>query len=82
MPGNFIFVFIKRVYAESNVFTAKARFIMTLYNLIHHLKQSAPKAMGLSTSNVFVETVPLVVRTKRVERVTQNNGKDDDTDEA
>jgi len=82
VPGNFIFVFIKRVYAESNVFTAKARFIMTLYNLIHHLKQSAPKAMGLSTSNVFVETVPLVVRTKRVERVTQNNGKDDDTDEA
>lgn len=72
VAGNFIFVFIKRVYAEFNVFTPKARFIMTTYNLVHHLKQSAPKAMGLSTSNVFVETVPLVVRTRKIERVTQN----------
>ena len=72
VAGNFIFVFIKRVYAEFNVFTPKARFIMTIYNFVHHLKQSAPKAMGLSTSNVFVETVPLVVRTRKVERVKQN----------
>ena len=72
VAGNFIFVFIKRVYAEFNVFTPKARFIMTIYNLVHHLKQSAPKAMGLSTSNVFVETVPLVVRTRKIERVKQN----------
>lgn len=72
VAGNFIFVFIKRVYAEFNVFTPRARFIMTIYNLVHHLKQSAPKAMGLSTSNVFVETVPLVVRTRKVERVKQN----------
>lgn len=73
VPGNFIFVFIKRVYAEFNVFTPKARFIMTIYNLVHYLKQSAPKAMGLSTSNVLVETVPLVVRAQQVERVTQSN---------
>lgn len=59
VTGNFIFVFIKRVYAEFNVFTPKARFIMTIYNIVHHLKQSAPKALGLSTSNVFVEQVPL-----------------------
>ena len=72
VAGNFIFVFIKRVYAEFNVFTPKARFIMTIYNFVHHLKQSAPKAMGLGTSNVFVETVPLVVRTRKVERVKQN----------
>ena len=72
VAGNFIFVFIKRVYAEFNVFTPKVRFIMTIYNLVHHLKQSAPKAMGLSTSNVFVETVPLVVRTRKIERVKQN----------
>ncbi len=77
VPGNFIFVFIKRVYAEFNVFTPKARFIMTIYNLVHYLKQSAPKAMGLSTSNVLVETVPLVVRVQQVERVTQSN--DDST---
>lgn len=77
VPGNFIFVFIKRVYAEFNVFTPKARFIMTIYNLVHYLKQSAPKVMGLSTSNVLVETVPLVVRTQQVERVTQSN--DDST---
>lgn len=77
VPGNFIFVFIKRVYAEFNVFTPKARFIMTIYNLVHYLKQSAPKAMGLSTSNVLVETVPLVVRAQQVERVTQSN--DDST---
>ena len=72
VAGNFIFVFIKRVYAEFNVFTPKVRFIMTIYNLVHHLKQSAPKAMGLITSNVFVETVPLVVRTRKIERVKQN----------
>ena len=29
--------------------------------------------MGLSTSNVLVETVPLVVRARQVERVTQIN---------
>lgn len=71
VAGNFIFVFIKRVYAEFNVFTPKARFIMTIYNIVHHLKQSAPKALGLSTSNVFVEQVPLVVRQRKLERVRE-----------
>ena len=44
---------------------------MTIYNIVHHLKQSAPKALGLSTSNVFVEQVPLVVRQRKLERVKE-----------
>jgi KUP system potassium uptake protein len=76
VTGNFIFVFIKRVYAEFNVFTPKARFIMTIYNIVHHLKQSAPKALGLSTSNVFVEQVPLVVRQRKLERVKERQSTD------
>lgn len=73
VPGNFVFVFIKRVYAEFNVFTPKARLIMTLYNIVHHLKLSAPRALGLSTSNVFVENVPLVVRQRKIERVVERH---------
>ena len=81
VPGNFVFVFIKRVYAEFNVFTPKARLIMTLYNFVNLLKQSAPRALGLSTSNVFVENVPLVVRQRKLERVVDRNAGDEDTEE-
>ena len=61
-----IFVIINRIYAALNHFSKKERLIMSLYSLIAHLKLSMSRALGLDTSNVFIENVPLVVKPHRL----------------
>ncbi len=73
IPGDFSFIIIHRVYDQNQGFSFKERLTMNFYNVIKHLGISDTKAYGLDTSNVLVETVPLVIRTnykrtiKRVE---------------
>ena len=70
IAGNFIFVFIHRVYAAFNSGSTKERLIMNAYSIVSRLKANMPKAFGLATSNVLVENVPLVVKRKPIERIT------------
>lgn len=75
IPGNFIFVIISRIYMALNHFSAKERLVMGLYSIISHLKQSMSRALGLDTSNVFIENVPLVVKPHRqrvIKRIDSN----------
>lgn len=77
ISGNFIFVIINRIYAALNHFSKKERLIMSLYSLIAHLKLSMARALGLDTSNVLIENVPLVVKPhcQRSIRRVENDGE-------
>jgi len=69
IPGDFRFIIIHRVYDQNQGFRFKERLIMNFYNVVKHLGIYDSKAYGLDTSNVLVETVPLVVHSKSSVRV-------------
>jgi len=73
IPGDFRFIIIHRVYNQNQGFRFKERIIMNFYNVIKNLGITDTKAYGLDTSNVMVESVPLIInreyksKIKRVE---------------
>ena len=79
--GNFVFVLINRIYSTFASFSFKERLIMDAYEWIDHLKLSMTRSLGLNTSNVLIENVPLTVKSHakkagnsipRVERIEEN----------
>ena len=62
IPGDFRFIIIHRVYNHNQGFKYKERLIMNFYNIIKYLGITDTKAYGLDTSNVMVESVPLVIK--------------------
>jgi len=79
--GNFVFVLINRIYSTFTSFSFKERLIMDAYEWIDHLKLSMTRSLGLNTSNVLIENVPLTVKLHakkagnsipRVERIEEN----------
>jgi KUP system potassium uptake protein len=62
IPGDFRFIIIHRVYNQNQGLKVKERITMNIYNLIKHLGITDTKAYGLDTSNVQVESVPLVIK--------------------
>lgn len=69
ISGNFIFIIIKRVYTAFSTLPFRTRLVMGTYNFLSSLKQSAPAAFGLDTSNVLVEKVPLITNPRQTNRV-------------
>ena len=83
--GNFVFVLINRIYSTFASFSFKERLIMDAYEWIDHLKLSMTRSLGLNTSNVLIENVPLTLKSHakkvgnsipRVERIEENGGFD------
>ena len=79
--GNFVFVLINRIYSTLTSFSFKERLIMDAYEWIDHLKLSMTRSLGLNTSNVLIENVPLTLKSHakkvgnsipRVERIEEN----------
>ena len=79
--GNFVFVLINRIYSTFTSFSFKERLIMDAYEWIDHLKLSMTRSLGLNTSNVLIENVPLTLKAHakkvgnsipRVERIEEN----------
>ena len=79
--GNFVFVLINRIYSTFASFSFKERLIMDAYEWIDHLKLSITRSLGLNTSNVLIENVPLTLKSHakkvgnsipRVERIEEN----------
>lgn len=62
IPGDFRFIIIHRVYNQNQGLKVKERITMNIYNIIKHLGITDTKAYGLDTSNVQVESVPLVIK--------------------
>ena len=77
IPANFTFVIINRIYAALNHFSQKERIVMGLYSLISHIKLSMTHALGLDTSNVLIENVPLVVKPHRQRVIRRIDNSDD-----
>jgi KUP system potassium uptake protein len=59
--GDFRFVVIDRIQNFDFDFPANDQFIMDMYDILKRFGISEVRSLGLDTSNVSVETVPLSV---------------------
>jgi len=69
IPGDFRFVIIHRVYNQNMGFKLKERMTMNFYNIIKHLGITDTRAYGLDTSNVNIESVPLLIKTEHKNKI-------------
>ena len=65
IAGDFRFIIIRRVYYPEDTSGKRLNFIMALYSLIRKIGTTDAKALGLDTSVVTVERVPLTISKKR-----------------
>lgn len=72
LPGNFRFIVIHRIFSASSQCSKGAAMLMRLHSIIRKISISDEKAMGLDTSNVTVETVPLIINTQSCRRIMKN----------
>ncbi len=77
VPGNFVFVVIKRIYTSISSMSMSKRLVMGTYTFLSNLKQSIPAAFGLDTSNILIEKVPLTVKTGAVSRIQREPKRED-----
>ena len=63
IQGDFRFIVIHRIYYPANSDHTRGNLIMILYGLIKHFGITEEKALGLDTSSVMVEKVPLIIKT-------------------
>ena len=69
IAGDFHFIVIHRIYYPSNSASSVDNFIMNIYGIIKHLGITEEKSLGLDTSNVTVENVPLIIGHKAAQRI-------------
>ena len=61
IPGDFRFVIIHRVYYPESFGNRQQNLLMSIYAIISKIGVGEPKALGLDTSMVVVERVPLII---------------------
>ena len=73
IPGDFRFIIIHRVYYPESSNNRQQNLLMTIYALIGKIGIDEPKALGLDTSMVVVERVPLIInhRNRSIRRIAQ-----------
>ena len=73
IPGDFRFIIIHRVYYPESSANRQQNLLMSFYALISKIGIDEPKALGLDTSMVVVERVPLIInqRNRSIRRITQ-----------
>ena len=59
--GDFRFIIIHRVYYPESSDNRQQNLLMSIYALISKIGIDEPKALGLDTSMVVVERVPLII---------------------
>ena len=64
IAGDFKFIIIHRVYNQIHTFKFLERITMSLYNIIKYIGITDVKSLGLDTSNVLIESVPMVVKSE------------------
>ena len=72
IAGDFRFVLIHRVFSPASICNAYERKVLTAYETLRHISESAENALGLDTSVVTVETVPLIIRNGPEIRIKRN----------
>lgn len=61
LPGDFKFVLLQKALSADNELSLKENFILKMYFFIDRMALSDKKAFGLNTSDVIIETVPLLI---------------------
>lgn len=79
ITGNFIFLLIHRIYTNTNMLSAHQKFVMSAYHQLSRMKQNIRDAMGLDTSNVLCENVPMSLKMRKVERIQAAENTEEDT---
>ena len=69
IPGDFRFIIIHRLFSPSSNCSAYEKFVMQLYGILCKIGISTEKALGLDTSNVTVENVPLIINQGHNKRI-------------
>lgn len=69
IPGDFRFIIIHRLFSPSSNCSAYERFVMRLYGIISKMGISTEQALGLDTSNITVENVPLIINHGSTRRI-------------
>lgn len=59
--GDFRFIVIEKFVSYENDLPFFEKIILDIYSVLKHLSLSEPRAFGLDTSSVTVETVPLII---------------------
>lgn len=72
IAGDFRFVLIKRVFSPVSICNAYERKVLTVFEALRHVCESVENALGLDTSVVTVETVPLIIRSGPEIRIKRN----------
>lgn len=75
IPGDFRFVLIHRVFSPGCVYNGYERRILSMYEMLRHLSVPTEKVLGLDTSIVTVETVPLIIRGDTGPRIERRETK-------
>ena len=70
IPGDFKFIIIHRQFSPSSNCSAYERFVMQLYGILSKIGLSTEKALGLDTSNISVENVPLIINHGQDRRIS------------
>ena len=63
IPGDFRFVILHRIFSPDSSCAGRSSLLMRLHQKIRHIGISDQSALGLDTSVVTCETVPLVINT-------------------
>lgn len=71
ITGDFRFIIIHRCFSPSSNCTKFEKTVMQLYGIFSKIGISTEKALGLDTSNVTVENVPLIINYGKNRRIKQ-----------
>lgn len=69
IPGDFRFIVIHRIYYPMSSESNHDNTIMNMYGIVKRMGISDERALGLDTSNVVVENVPLIIANRRALRI-------------
>jgi len=73
IPADFLFVNLDRILISDYKLPPLKIFIMGLHNFVRRMSINDVKALGLDTSNVIEEKVPIVIEQQLKKRITRIN---------
>lgn len=69
IAGNFRFIIIHRKFSPDSSCSAADRILMKMHSWLRHMATPYESALGLDTSTVIVEQVPLIINTSAPQRI-------------
>lgn len=71
IPGDFRFIILNRIFSLASTCSRGEAFLLRMHDTLRRLGTSDREAMGLDTSGVTLETVPLIISTAPTRRITR-----------